>query len=768
MVHGGQQPVSGATVEVYAVSSTATGAASTLLLSKAVTTDSTGGFGLTGDYTCPSASALVYIVVMGGNPGMSAGTNNKALGLMTAVGPCSTLTPTSYLEVNEVTTVDSVMALSPYMTSYQAIGSTSADATNLAAAFTTANQFVNMATGTIPGPTLPQGTTVPTTTINTLADIVASCVNSAGDTGTGSACHTLFQDTKNSSGVTPTNTLDALLQVANSPTANIANEYGLLTPNPPFSPMLTAAPSTWAALLTTPTPPSGSGGGSGGGTGGGTGGSGTPPPTATGSPFTLTGLISPATVAESIFVEAASVPSGASVGYYVDNGLVNTTTTSPYFMGTTAAGYSVDGLSAGTHTLQAFATLSNGTVEASNTITLNVVKSINSVLSSGLKAYANMPTAQSTSTATLLSEVNNASASLTSAETATRQAVMQMYTNWGINPALDYSSDESGVLAGLEPQGWAAAPAYSASTPISMLFSPDAPYYHTIPAAWPKVVLPSGYIKTVQVNTHDTNGGNGDGIGYGEVVATATSPTLKITSEWYTTASTLVVYSFPMPSNWAASLPGNPAGDSHMIYIDPMNGTFDISYKTTAGANGPDALYAAPPTSLNSLGDHGGSTAASFAEPPLLIQPGEATASTPIPHAVGGPVARTWGARVYPAIARDAGMLTSANSCTGTGYTNTGIVPYGALLQLDPSVNLTTLGLSLPALRILTAMQTYGYYVMDFGCGDMDIYTAVNEAEFEPYGGMYGNANGPGVQNEVTKVIAAHNLYVVAPLTKKQ
>jgi hypothetical protein len=66
-------------------------------------------------------------------------------------------------------------------------------------------------------------------------------------------------------------------------------------------------------------------------------------------------------------------------------------------------------------------------------------------------------------------------------------------------------------------------------------------------------------------------------------------------------------------------------------------------------------------------------------------------------------------------------------------------------------------------------MQTYGYYVMDFGCDmDLDIYTAINETEVEPYGGMYGNVNGPGVQNEVQRILSSNTLYVVAPITKKQ
>jgi hypothetical protein len=196
------------------------------------------------------------------------------------------------------------------------------------------------------------------------------------------------------------------------------------------------------------------------------------------------------------------------------------------------------------------------------------------------------------------------------------------------------------------------------------------------------------------------------------------------------------------------------------------------TYKTTPDAvtGGPDALYAGSATRLNSLGDRGGSTAAAFAELPILIQPGEATdPAHPIQHAIGGALARTWAARVYPATGWDAGVRTSTNSCTHAGFTNTGLVPYGGVIQLDPKLDLTKLGLTLPALRVLQAMQTYGYYVMDFGCADFDIYTAMDGAELDPYGGLWGyNKKGPGVQNEIEGVITAHTLYVVAPLFKKQ
>jgi hypothetical protein len=64
-------------------------------------------------------------------------------------------------------------------------------------------------------------------------------------------------------------------------------------------------------------------------------------------------------------------------------------------------------------------------------------------------------------------------------------------------------------------------------------------------------------------------------------------------------------------------------------------------------------------------------------------------------------------------------------------------------------------------------MQVYGYYVMDFGCADFDIYTAIESAELDPFGGPWGNEHGPGVQTEIERVISASQLYVVPPLIKR-
>jgi hypothetical protein len=503
----------------------------------------------------------------------------------------------------------------------------------------------------------------------------------------------------------------------------------------------------------------------------------TPPattPSATTNPggFTLSGLLSPATVADSVFVYSNGVPSNASVSYFVDNVLQSTETASPFWMGGVASsapkGFSINGLSAGEHNLRATAALADGSTISSNTIILNVVPSINSQFSQALTPYANQPSAQQTTVSQVSSLVGNAKASLSATENTTRQNVIAMYLNWGIDVSLDSSNDQSSVLRNLEPKSWQAptAPA-SANSPISMAFSPDAPFYHAIPAAWPKVELPSGYIQQLQMSSAY----GGDGIGFGVTMAASSDPQLTVTSQWYSDKNTLETFPFRMKQNWSSSLPTNTGGDQHMIFVDPVTNTFASTYATTLNkqTGGPNTLYAPSPTSFNSLGDFGGSAAAHFAEVPVMIQPGEATnANQPIRHAIGGPVERTWAARVFPAIARDSGVTTGENTCNGSGPMNTGLVPYGGVIQLDPKLDLTKLSLSLPALRILQAMQTYGYYVMDFGCGDMDIYSSMSASEVDAYGGMYGNVKGPGIQNEIQKIISTSQLYVVAPLTKKQ
>jgi sugar lactone lactonase YvrE len=240
MVHGGQQPVGNSTVQLYAVGTGGDGSVATPLLSHLVQTSASGNFGITGLYTCPSASTLVYITSTGGDPGL--GTNNPDIALMTALGPCGNLKPSTFITINEVTTVASVFALAPYMQSFGAIGY-GTDLASITDAFNEVNELVNVATGVAGGPSLPAGQGVSVEQIDALADILASCINSAGGSaGDGSVCGKLFTYT---GGVSTANTIAAMLQIARNPTANIAELYSLISPNSPFFPVLPSPPSTW-------------------------------------------------------------------------------------------------------------------------------------------------------------------------------------------------------------------------------------------------------------------------------------------------------------------------------------------------------------------------------------------------------------------------------------------------------------------------------------------------------------------------------------------
>ena len=240
-VYGGQQPVPGATIQLYAVAATSKGAA-TPLISATVTTASNGTFTITGDYSC-TGNPLVYIVATGGNPG---GGTNTALSLMAALGSCNNLTPSTFISINELTTVASVYALAPFMSGYTNVGAASSNATGIANAFQTVNSLVNTTTGTAPGPGLPANGTVPTTKLFTLADILSSCVNS---TGTGAPCTSLFSAATPSGGAAPTDTIGAALNIATHPGNNVATLFNLTAASPPFPPTLTTAPNDWTLAV---------------------------------------------------------------------------------------------------------------------------------------------------------------------------------------------------------------------------------------------------------------------------------------------------------------------------------------------------------------------------------------------------------------------------------------------------------------------------------------------------------------------------------------
>lgn len=246
-VRGGQQPIAGASVQLYAVGTGGDDSAATALLPSPVVTDQNGNFSITGQYSCASFSADVYLVASGGNPGLAAGTNNRAIVMMSALGPCGSLSASQFVTVNEVSTAGSVAALFPYMSSATNLGSGSADATALASAFSAVNLYINTATGAAPGPSLPPGYSASTAALNTLANAVASCVNSTGGSaGDLTACGNLFAAATPSGGSAPTDTTGALIDILKNPNQNVGTIFSLSSPTGPFQPTLPLAPANWS------------------------------------------------------------------------------------------------------------------------------------------------------------------------------------------------------------------------------------------------------------------------------------------------------------------------------------------------------------------------------------------------------------------------------------------------------------------------------------------------------------------------------------------
>jgi hypothetical protein len=250
---GGQQPIVGASMQLYAASLAGYGnAASPLLPANSITTDASGNFNITGQYVCPMPDAPVYLVAESGNPGLSA--INPNLTLMAALGSCSALQAnagTTFIEVNEVTTVAAVYALAPFMTGVADMSTSTGNLIGLNLAFADVNQLVDNANGTSPGMALPQGAQLPVAQLNALADSLAACVNSTGGmAGDTSSCGKLFTAATPPGGTAPTDTVSAILNIVQHPGQNVASIFGLAAAYAPFQPTLTSTPNDWTLAVT--------------------------------------------------------------------------------------------------------------------------------------------------------------------------------------------------------------------------------------------------------------------------------------------------------------------------------------------------------------------------------------------------------------------------------------------------------------------------------------------------------------------------------------
>ncbi len=233
---GGQPPVAGATITLYATGQSGYGSNGTFLGS--ATSDSHGSFNIASATGCGDPQQ-VYLVASGGNPGLAAGTNNTALVLVAALGNCSSVSASTFININEVTTIAAAYALSGFSATSGPIniGTSATNPLGLQHAFQNAANIVDFSTGTARTTTPGGNGTVPNAVINSLADILEPCVNSTS--GAGSACATLFTNAKPPAVTAisaPINTWQAALDMAQYPGNNTATLYGVILGTPSFQP----------------------------------------------------------------------------------------------------------------------------------------------------------------------------------------------------------------------------------------------------------------------------------------------------------------------------------------------------------------------------------------------------------------------------------------------------------------------------------------------------------------------------------------------------
>jgi hypothetical protein len=275
---GGELPIVGAAVTLYASTSAGvatngvyTGAATIL----ATTTSGPGGsFNFTGLTNCPQ-NQIIYIASAGGDNG--SGTNANILNVA-VLGQCSDNTGTglpAFTVVNEVTSVATAYAFSGFMTitgttvnisaplvnasfaSNDVTSGTATTASGLLHAYQNAINLANMTTGAAnANPPGSASAIAPAAVVNTLANVLQSCVNTNGGTGTGTPCASLYAATPSLTGATATTTLGAALNLARNPAANVSTLFGL-APNTgaaPFLPTLSQAPKDWTLAIAYPVP----------------------------------------------------------------------------------------------------------------------------------------------------------------------------------------------------------------------------------------------------------------------------------------------------------------------------------------------------------------------------------------------------------------------------------------------------------------------------------------------------------------------------------
>jgi hypothetical protein len=290
-IHGGNQPVVGATVTLWYAGQ---GTSFPAVAAATTTTDSTGSFTFVKDptngntdsgneYSCPlNTDPVTYVVGKGGSTQNNGGSQtNSAAVFVSVYGDCNELTAANFVYMSEVTTAATMAAMqqffNPVLETFTADGTgqekaiidhlpatialLASSATGLSIPSTqlgpatnvTANHFTSI------NPAVTVTAFPESTKLNTIANIISACVN--GATSSDPNCGTLFtaaaSPIPNTTNFNPpsfsqaTDTLQALYYMFTNPgsgsTSNMNTLLGLAGGvGAPYQPTLASAPSDWS------------------------------------------------------------------------------------------------------------------------------------------------------------------------------------------------------------------------------------------------------------------------------------------------------------------------------------------------------------------------------------------------------------------------------------------------------------------------------------------------------------------------------------------
>lgn len=275
-VHGGQQPIVGAHVYLFAantngnagpgIASSSSNASNSLLHSTGYS-DSIGSYVLSGtggvftitaaNYSC-TPNTQVYLYALGGDAGDGP---NSLAGLMAVLGNCPSagnfIQATPYVVINEVSTIAAAYAFAGFASdaTHVSSSSTALALTGIQNAFANAANLADLSSGAALTTTPAGNGIAPQATVYNLADILASCINSNGaltalPTPTG--CYTLFQSATSDgtpSGKQAGDTATAAIYIAHNPGANVGTLTGLIAAQSPFYPTLLDVPSDYTLAV---------------------------------------------------------------------------------------------------------------------------------------------------------------------------------------------------------------------------------------------------------------------------------------------------------------------------------------------------------------------------------------------------------------------------------------------------------------------------------------------------------------------------------------